>query len=118
MTPGSAAGKALPFSPDFTGNAGADYRFGTAIGTFALNGTYFHTGRFFAAPDNVGFQKAYDLVNASVTWTDRRGRISLKLWGRNLGDTVYVTSLVEANQGLIDSIGAPRTYGVTAGFRF
>ena len=88
------------------------------MGTFALNATYYHTSRFFAAPDNVGFQPAYDLVNASVGWTDRSGVVSLKLWGKNLGDKVYVTSLVEANQGLIDSIAAPRTYGVTAGFRF
>ena len=118
VVPGSAAGKALPFAPDFTVDASADYRFETGIGRFAANLTYFRTARFFAAPDNVGFQPAYDLINASLTWTDRNGRLSLKAWGKNLGNTVYVTSLVEANQGLIDSIGAPRTYGVTAGFRF
>ena len=118
VVPGSAKGKTLPFSPTFTGNVGVDYRVQTGIGTFAANATYFHTSRFFAAPDNVGFQPAYDLVNASVSWTDRTSRLSLKLWGKNLGNTTYVTSLVEANQGLIDSIGSPRTYGVTAGFRF
>jgi hypothetical protein len=31
---------------------------------------------------------------------------------------VYATSLVEATLGEIRSIGAPRTYGVTAGFKF
>ncbi len=118
VIPLSAKGKTLPFSPTFTGDAGVDYRIETGVGTFALNGTYYHTARFFAAPDNVGFQPAYDLVNSSVTWTDRTGKLSLKAWGKNLGDKTYVTSLVEANQGLIDSIAAPRTYGVTAGFKF
>ena len=118
VVPGSAKGRALPFSPNFTFNVGGDYKVEVPIGTLALNATYFRTGRFFAAPDNVGFQRAYDLVNAAVTWTDRSGRLSLKVWGKNLGNTAYVTSLVEANQGLIDSIGAPRTYGVTAGFKF
>ncbi len=118
VVPGEAKGKTLPFAPAFTANAGVDYRFDTSVGAFALNATYFHTNRYFAAPDNVGFQPAYDLVNTSVTWTDRSGKLSVKLWGKNLGDEVYVTSLVEANQGLIDSIAAPRTYGVTAGFKF
>ena len=103
---------------DFTGNATVDYRFETSVGGFALNATYFRTARFFAAPDNVGFQPAYG-PRQRVGHLDRSSQQTVaQTMGQNLGNTVYVTSLVEANQGLIDSIGAPRTYGVTAGFRF
>lgn len=114
----SAAGNRLPFSPKFTFNVGGDYHLDTAIGSFALNGTYYRTSSFFAAPDNVGTQRAYDLVNLSLTWTDVDKRVSVKGWAKNIGGTRYVTSLVEANQGLFYGAGDPRTYGVTLGHRF
>ena len=118
VVPGDARGKRLPFAPETTFNIGGDYHVDLGFGTLALNTTYFRSARFFAAPDNVGRQGAYGLVNASATLTDPTGKLSLKLWAKNIGKTYYATSLVEANQGLVTSLGAPRTYGVTAGFRF
>lgn len=118
MIPGDARGKRLPFAPRTTFNVGGDYRLDVGFGTLALNATYFRSASFFAAPDNVGRQGAYDLVNASATLTDPTSTVSVKLWAKNIGKTFYATSLVEANQGLVSSLGAPRTYGVTLGFRF
>ena len=115
---GSAAGHMLPFAPKTTFNLSADYKRETSVGTWALDVTYFHTSLFYAAPDNVGFQAPYGLVNATLSWTDLTKRYSIKLWGRNLGNTYYATSLLEANQGLVESLGAPRTYGVTLGVNF
>jgi iron complex outermembrane receptor protein len=57
-------------------------------------------------------------VNASVGWTDQSDRHSVKLWGKNLGNTVYAVSLLEAGQGLVDAVGAPRTYGITVSTKF
>jgi iron complex outermembrane receptor protein len=37
---------------------------------------------------------------------------------RNIGNSLYATSLVEAGQGLVRQLGAPRTYGVTLGYKF
>jgi iron complex outermembrane receptor protein len=115
---GPADGKRLPFAPRTTINLGGDYQFDLGFGALDLNATYYRTSKFYAAPDNVAFQPAYDLVNVSLRWTDKSRHLSIAAWGKNLGKTVYATSLVEATLGEIRSIGAPRTYGVTAGFKF
>ena len=115
---GSAAGHRLPFAPTTTFNFSADYETEVSIGTLAFDVTYFHTSRFYAAPDNVGYQSAYDLVDVSASWTDLTGHYSVRLWAKNLGNTNYATSLLEADQGLVESLGAPRTYGITAGYKF
>lgn len=118
VVPCEAAGNRLPQTPDYTFNIGGDYSIDTDIGRIALNATYYRTGKFYAAPDNVAFQSGYDLINASISWTDRDGQLSVKLWGKNLGKTVYTTSLLEGFTGVDVSYGYPRTYGVTAGFKF
>lgn len=115
---GSAAGNKLPFTPTVSLNVGGDYKIETDIGTLGLNATYFWSSRFYAAPDNVLFQPAYDLVNASVSWTSMDGHVTMRLWGKNLGGTVYATSLLEGFSGGVRSLGSPRTYGMTAGFTF
>ncbi len=114
----SAAGNRLPFAPRTTFNLGGSYRIAVGSGALSLAATYYRTSRFFAAPDNIGFQPSYDLVNASVTWTGAGDHLSVKLWGKSLGGAAYATSLVEANQGLVLARGAPRTYGATLGYRF
>jgi iron complex outermembrane recepter protein len=112
---GSAAGKTLPYAPTTTLFVGGDYATDFFGGSITLNATYYRNSGFYGAPDNVGRQAAYDLVNASITWTDPGAHYSIRLWGKNLGNTIYATSLIEADQGLVDAIGAPRTYGVTVG---
>jgi iron complex outermembrane receptor protein len=115
---GSANGKRLPFTPTTTADIGGTYTLETGIGKFAFNATYYRSGKLFAAPDNVLFQKSYDLVNASIAWTDTSKHLTVSLWGKNLGKTVYANSLLEGFSGGVRSLGAPRTYGVTAGFNF
>jgi iron complex outermembrane receptor protein len=118
VCPAPADGKHLPFAPTATLNIGGDYKLTSALGSFELNVTYYRSDRFFAAPDNVAYQPSYDLVNASATWSDTTDRYLVKLWGKNLGKTIYATSLIEAGQGEEVSLGAPRTYGVTVGVKF
>lgn len=115
---GSAAGNTLPFAPEVAFNLGGNYRVSTPIGELMLNANYFHSSRYFSNPDNVGVQKAYGLVNASVGWTDESERVSVKVFGKNLTKTIYATSLIEAGQGLVNALNAPRTFGVTLGFKY
>lgn len=114
----SAKGKRLPYSPTFTFNIGADYKVETGTGLFVANVTYYNTSTFYGMPDNFGVQGAYGLLSASLAWTEPRGRFSLKAFGRNLTDKVYAESLIEAGQGLLVGRGQPRTYGITAGYKF
>ena len=115
---GSAAGKELPFTPTTTFNVGGTYKTTVGFGTLTLAADYFRTARFFAAPDNNLRQDAYDILNASLTWTSSNDHFSVKVFGKNLGNTVYATSLIVGSQGPTISTGAPRTYGVTAGYKF
>ncbi|MCP3731378.1 TonB-dependent receptor [Sphingomonas sp. MG17] len=118
ICPYEAAGNKLPQTPTTSFNLGGSYEIETEFGSIALNATYYRSGKYFGAADNVAFQPAYDLINASISWTDPNGKLSVKLWGKNLGDTAYTTSLIEGFTGLDVSQGYPRTWGVTAGFKF
>jgi iron complex outermembrane receptor protein len=63
---------------------------------------------------------AYAIVDANLTYSPARGDWSIGLFGRNLTKTAYYTGGLETLlPGLIAAnIGAPRTFGVRAGFRF
>lgn len=66
-------------------------------------------------------QAAYGLLNASLAVGPPSGSWSLTGWVRNAFDKRYVMQASVApgvNPSLNGSIGAPRLYGVTAGFRF
>jgi iron complex outermembrane recepter protein len=114
----SAAGNRLPATPTTTLNIGGNYEVDTNFGKLAFNVTYYRSGKFYAASDNVLLQKSYDLVNASIAWTDLSDHLTIRVWGKNLGKTIYANSILEGFSGGVRSLGLPRTYGVTAGFKF
>jgi iron complex outermembrane receptor protein len=118
VCPGSAAGNKLPYTPTTSWNFGGNYKWDLPFGAINLNANYFRSGRFFAAPDNIAYQNAYGIVNASVKWSDPQDHLSFAVYGRNLGNTVYTTSMSEGETGLVNSLGQPRMYGVTIGYKF
>jgi iron complex outermembrane receptor protein len=64
-----------------------------------------------------GFQAAYHLFDASISWTPSSGsQWQFRLWGKNLADEEYYVEQQQANGGLtgIGRIGEPRTYGISA----
>ncbi|PLW69717.1 TonB-dependent receptor [Pseudohalioglobus lutimaris] len=72
---------------------------------------YYHDGKL----------EAYDLVNASLSWSN--GDLTVNLWGRNLGDEEYATHGLYFGADPRDEVGAfsnqsyyqlgaPRTYGL------
>lgn len=114
----SAAGHRLPGTPSLTYNVGANYDVQVAYGALAFNVTYAYSTKWYAAADNYAFQPGYGILNASIRWTDPSGHYSIRAWGKNLNDAIYSTGIFEANQGVIRSVGAPRTFGVTLGYEF
>ncbi|WP_157968769.1 MULTISPECIES: TonB-dependent receptor [unclassified Sphingomonas] len=64
---------------------------------------------------------AYAVLDADLTYTTPDGTMSVGLWGRNLTKTVYYTGGIQQAfiAGLFTAnIGAPRTYGARATFKF
>lgn len=110
----NAEGNELPFAPPFTGSVGLSYRYPTEIGDFDLNGNAYHNSGSFAEIDNRLRINSYNLVNASLGWTDKTGGLSIRVWGKNLTKAYYYVQLA----GRVDGPDGgepnePRTYGVT-----
>ncbi|CAN5294163.1 TonB-dependent receptor [soil metagenome] len=115
----SAAGKTAVFSPKFVGSAGFTQKVEASFGTLNFSGVANYNDGFFFDAQNRVFSRSYTLVNGSIGWTARDGHVSLQLWGKNLAGEKYFTSmLITPPIGDIYTPGPPRTYGVTARYKF
>jgi iron complex outermembrane receptor protein len=65
-----------------------------------------------------GIQYAYNLIDASVAWTSASGNIEFLLWGKNIADEEYLTHIYTIAGSVTGVYGDPRTYGLTATFKF
>lgn len=112
------SGFRLPQAPEFSYSLGVTYRFDTPIGNFEANVNDGYKSSFVWEPDNRLKQGAYHLINASLTWTEPSGRMSVQGFVRNLGGEYYFVSA--ANGGGNDAYvpGAPRTYGMKLRYQF
>lgn len=66
-------------------------------------------------------QDAFGLLNARIGFTSPDERWEFALWGRNLTDKLYVSSSYDNFGGIFPSqnfLGDPRTYGVSATFKY
>ena len=116
---GSAKGKRLPNTPDWTVNLGIEYKIPLGAAELTLSGDYFHSSQWFSAPENRTSQPAYSLVNASANLSFADERYSLKIWGKNLGNIAYASQLF--NQVPVADVVAfadGRTFGITLGAKF
>lgn len=117
-TPGSAAGKFLPFAPPYTANVTLVHRIPLAGGTLTTTALAYISGHYYAQPDNFEVQSAYTVVNGSVQWESAAG-YSVKIWANNITDHLVMTTGYLSNLGpQIVVYDAPRTYGVTLGYKF
>ncbi|MCB2013392.1 MAG: TonB-dependent receptor [Sphingobium sp.] len=118
-TPCDLAGARLPSAPKFSYTLGVTYAVPTDIGEFEFNANDGYKSKYYWDPDNRISQKSYHLVNASLTWTHPNERYSLQGFVKNLTGTYYYAVAVGGSGGNdVHVPGAPRTYGVTARYRF
>lgn len=64
-------------------------------------------------------QSGYALFGGHIDF--ERGPFSASIWGKNLTNKFYLTSRVDLTGGFgfdYNHVGAPRTYGVTVGYKF
>jgi iron complex outermembrane recepter protein len=115
----NAKGNRLPFTPDWASTVAADYVIPVSFGELTASVTYNHSDGYFTEVDNLRGQKAYDLVNASLTVENQGGDLFATLWGRNLLEEEILEQAVgSASLGGIAQYGPPRTFGVTVGAKF
>jgi iron complex outermembrane receptor protein len=109
----------LPYTPAGTFAMAADLPVTMDFGVIDLHVDYGWRDEvsFSYDPQSPARQPAYGLWNARIAARPTRGGWSLGLWGRNLSDTRYVTRVADGFY-LSAAVGDPRTYGVSATYRW
>ena len=119
---GAFDGNRLPNTPEYTFNAAARYEHALANDFTLVTRLDFHlTGSIYFADENVGYQPAYRTVDAQIGL--QKDRWSLTLWGENLFDehyvsSVYMRSISPAIYGRLGIDAIQREPGATYGAEF
>lgn len=117
----SFSGNRLVNAPSFASSAGIRLNIPLKNGSEIranVDGTY--TSSIFLFPDNLPLNKVdgYGLLNARLAWSAAEGRYEIALWGKNLTNKAYVTSIAPIITMDQLNYNEPRTYGVQLSARF
>jgi iron complex outermembrane recepter protein len=115
---GSAAGNRLPFAPDETVNLGVDYKKHVTRGDASIFVNELWNSGYYTQPDNFLHQSAYHMLNATFSYHPDNSAFTYKLWGRNLANATIAEFLSISSAGPSASYEAPRTYGISLGYKF
>lgn len=114
----NAKGNRAPNAPSFSGNFTVGYEKETDIGTFNFTGNVTYTSKVYWQIDNRLEVDEHAQLNANLGWTDKSDRFSVTLWGKNLTNTYYYSLLIgSGGSGDAGTPEAPRTYGITLGYK-
>lgn len=110
-------------TPDWTAELSATYQWPLNSGaSLALTGVVSSRDKQYYTEfnDEVTGQDGFTLYDANLLYTGAGGKFTLNFWGKNLSDEmivsgIYVTSTARTITG---TYLPPRTYGVTAGYKF
>jgi iron complex outermembrane receptor protein len=113
----------LPQAPSISGNALARYEFSLAGGLASVQADVLYSGDFcftvLCAP--VEEEGSYTVANARIAYGADDGRWEVAVFGDNLTDEEYRVYAFDSSlfAGVVAGVyGKPRTYGITATFRF
>lgn len=113
-----ASGNELIRAPEFSGNAAADYVTSLGSGKLAFNANYAYSSKFFFDAANQFPQRAFGLLNLNVTWTDPSDHWSFSVFGRNVTNRKYANQIFSNPLAIVQTWGAPVTYGATVSFKY
>ena len=117
-------GNQLPQAPDVNFNLSADWEvLNLNAGTLTLHGdTSFTDTQYFDVFNVERIEAdAYWLTNAQLTFEHPDSRWAISIWGKNLADEEYNTSIIDLQAFFgydYTHVGAGRTYGADVTFRF
>jgi iron complex outermembrane receptor protein len=117
ITSGSATGNRLPLTSDFSATLGAVYRVPTTFGNVTLDASYSYNDGFFAQPDNILRQPAYNLLGFGAAVNFNNG-LTARAWVRNATNEKIYVAIAAGSLQSVSAIAPPRTYGLTVGIDF
>jgi iron complex outermembrane receptor protein len=113
-------GAELPFSPEFTVNAGVDYGFAVGDGRLTPRVQWSYVGRQIATPfpSAVTIVPSRNLIDLRLTY--ERDNWQVEAFANNATDKTYIATQIQNSTSATGGIiyGAPRQYGVRARFSF
>jgi iron complex outermembrane receptor protein len=113
-----AAGNHMIRAPDFTASLGATYRTNAGGGDLTLSGLIYHTAPIYYDFEERVRQPAYTTLNLRVEYMPAGTPLTLAVYGKNLFDeTVIQSTYINDNADGV-SYAPPRTWGVSATYRF
>lgn len=123
LPPADLTGNSPRNTPDWTTELSATYEWPLSSGAvLALTGGVSSRDKQYYTEfnDEVTGQDGFTLYDANLLYTGAGGKFTLNFWGKNLSDEmivsgIYVTSTARTITG---TYLPPRTYGVTAGYKF
>jgi iron complex outermembrane receptor protein len=111
----------LPNAPRFSVNYLFRYDIDTALGNVAaqFDGAWYD-GQYLEVTNGASsFQKAYNVSNASLTWTSADDRFSIEVFGRNVFNKAYRQYTLNLGPlGTTAMYAKPATYGVSASVKW
>jgi outer membrane receptor protein involved in Fe transport len=130
------SGDRLPFTPEITYSLGLDYRvllnrggelfFGANVRGQSDSDAAIAGDRisFPDTPENSSFQKypfemdGYALLDLRAGYVSEDEKWKVMLWGKNVTDEYYWTSVIPSSDNMARFAGRPATYGITVGYSF
>jgi iron complex outermembrane receptor protein len=120
---GDFDGNRLRQAPKYAVSGFAGYTYDFANGeSLGIRGTYKYQSLSYYDADNnpITVIPGYELVDGSIKFTSADEHFELSLWGKNLTKTEYRTHVFSQRDSRVAFalFGEPRTYGLTATFKY
>lgn len=108
---GNATGNELISAPPATANVNLQYSLPTAAGDFKGAMVFAYSTGFYFDSQNRLAQPAHTDVNVTLSWMDPSKHWGVRLWGKNLTDQRYYSTIVPQAFGDTATPAAPLTFG-------
>jgi outer membrane receptor protein involved in Fe transport len=111
----------FPNTPKWQANGGAEYRWGVGSNLAAfVDLSLVYRGKSYAdfVKDSRLFVPDYTLVDGRIGVESEDGTWRFQLWGRNLTNKLNYTTVVVRQEAIVRTVGLPRTFGVSVGYKF
>jgi len=113
-----ASGNHLPRTPELSYNLGGEYRQPVGFGTVSFGGNASYRSKMYFSPNERLQQDGYMLVNARVSLSNAAESWKVSFYGTNILNKTYILQTSAGSYGDSRVYGEPRTYGVSANFKF
>lgn len=113
-----ASGNDTINAPKLTFFTTANYTIQTSSGDFNLLASLSHNSGYFWDVGNRLREPSYNIVNASIAWTDKTDAYTVRLFATNILDEKYSLSTINSTFGNHFNAAEPFTYGIGASVKF